>query len=80
MPALAEMIKEKSKADFLKLCRETTEQIKHGKWLVLCRTKTKTHPYYGTVYICSRCGHEITVTDGYRVPNYCEECGSKNER
>lgn len=80
MPALAEMIKEKSKADFLKLCRETTEQIKHGKWLPLCRTKTKTHPYYGTVYICSRCAHEITVTDGYRVPNYCEECGSKNER
>jgi len=80
MPVLAEKIKEKSKADFLKLCRETTVPIKHGHWDVLHRCGTNIRPFKGLRYACSICNHEIDVTDGYQVPNYCEKCGSKNER
>ncbi len=53
---------------------------RHGHWDVLHRCGTNIRPFKGLRYACSICGHRIDVTDGYRVPNYCEECGSKNER
>ena len=66
MDEMEKAIKEKSYADFIKLCRETTDQIRHGHWI-----EKEYNPSFHT-YICSVCEHgEIDTT------NYCSNCGAK---
>ena len=55
-------IKEKSKPDFLQLCKEEEPERKKGKWIKVDRD-------YGE---CSKCGYYGFITD------YCPRCGSYN--
>lgn len=59
-------IKEKSKPDFLQLCKEE-EPERHGRW----EETTTEDPCY---YRCSECGRQ--TDDEY---NYCPNCGAKME-
>ena len=54
--AVWDEIKEKSKPDFIQLCRETTEPIRHGKWIEV--ENPSYSPFDGSgehLYVCSRC-------------------------
>ena len=59
---MTDKIKEKSKPDFIKLCRETTEPIVHAHWV-----KT----IYGD-FMCSYC-HIPNCAEG----DFCSWCGAK---
>lgn len=61
---MTDKIKEKSKPDFIKLCRETTEPIKHGYFV-------KSKNFKGVTF-CSECRKHIDDT-----ANYCEWCGAR---
>ena len=56
-------IKEKAKADFVSLCRDSVEvrENVHGEWV-------ETESVY---YICSLCGD-----DSYYESNFCPNCGA----
>ena len=62
-------IKEKSKPDFLQLCKEE-EPERRGRW-----TTERTMEHDGEWY-CSVCGYEPTV---YEASNYCPKCGARME-
>lgn len=61
-------MKEKSKPDFLQLCKEE-ESVRRGRWEHLG----------GDEWFCTACGHVITTEGSWEQPwqKYCEECGAK---
>lgn len=63
---MTEAIKEKAYADFIKLCRETTDPIKHGHWIETS--------YGSTMWKCSECSKMVNFGDLYE---YCGKCGAK---
>lgn len=69
----AKELHEKSKADFIKLCRnlkdsEISQPANRGKWIIC---SDGYYPY------CSVCRHEPTRGE---MTNYCPQCGAKMDK
>lgn len=61
-------IKEKSKADFVNLCKETTE-FRYGRWIELDQDVMGEKDL-----MCSRCGGK---DKGFYLPKFCKNCGAE---
>ncbi|MBQ7003100.1 MAG: hypothetical protein IJN57_03910 [Oscillospiraceae bacterium] len=74
LPDIAEELKEKSKDDFLAMCRcdYETEPVRHGRWV------SKKHKIIGNSYdyVCSVCGCDYALAEY----DYCPNCGAKMDK
>lgn len=61
-------IKEKSKPDFLQLCKEEEPEPKKGKWIY----------YDPNGFKCSECGGYLEIEVGDIKMKFCPNCGSYN--
>lgn len=68
-------IKERSKPDFLRLCKEEEPELKKGKWI---RHDEVRNVYGGTCVECSECGEKYVVSH-IEDEKWCRNCGARLE-